>query len=134
MDRLRWKLNTGAREHIVQAVREAPLGHVVEIRPETRSDAQNRLLWPLLTDVSNQVIWYERQLAPGEWKNGFVMGLQGAEFVPGLNPGSVWPLGLSTSVMSKERFSNLIELIYAFGAERSVRFRTDKQTFDAQGD
>lgn len=34
------------------------------------------------------------------------------------------PLGLSTSGLSKKRFGDLIELIYAVGAERGVVFST----------
>ena len=30
---------------------------VIAISPESRSAEQNRLMWPLLTDVSNQVVW-----------------------------------------------------------------------------
>ena len=125
--RLRWKLNGHAQQAmaIAEAIALAPVGYVVEIRPETRSDAQNRLMWPLLTDVSNQAMHFGRQLPPGEWKNGFVMALDNAEFIPGIQPGTIWPLGLSTSIFGKAKFSDLIEVIYAYGAEHEVRFRTD---------
>ena len=35
-------------------------GHrlTLEIRPEKRSDAQNRRLWAMLSDISAQVDWY----------------------------------------------------------------------------
>lgn len=124
-DRRQFLIGQNSRAGVLQAVMEAPLGYVVDIRPETRSDAQNRLLWPLLSDISEQVIWHERQLPPAEWKNGLMMALQNAEFIPGINPRTVWPLGLSTSVLTKSRFSELIELTYAFGADNNVRFRTD---------
>lgn len=115
-----------SRTQARRQVASAPIGHVVEVREETRSDQQNRLLWPCLEDVSNQVIWANRKLSASDWKNGFMMALEHAEFVPGLTPGTVWPLGLSTSILSRSKFSDLIELIYSFGAEHGVQFRTDK--------
>jgi hypothetical protein len=39
-------------------------------------------------------------------------------------------VGQRTSQMNKREFSELIELIYAFGAERRVKFRTDTQASD----
>jgi hypothetical protein len=43
--------------------------------------------------------------------------------VPGIDPGTFVPLGMRTSQMTKEEISDLLELIYAFGAERGVKFR-----------
>lgn len=114
------------RRRAAEALRSYPLPFVVECREETRTDAQNRLLWPLLTDVSKQVSWYGRTLSQGDWKNGMMIGLDGADFVPGINPGTLWPLGLSSSVLGVGKFSELIDLVYAFGAEHNVAFRTDK--------
>ncbi len=132
-DRLRWKLGAGRRDHIIKAVMDAPEGKIVEIRDETRSDAQNRLMWPLLTDISTQCDYYGRKLPPDEWKNGVMLALNSMErqtpdFLPGLVPGTIWPRGLSTSALTKVRFSELIDLIYYVGAERGVKFRTDKET------
>jgi len=130
--RKRWKLTGQPKQAmaIADAIARAPVGYIVEIRPETRSDAQNRLLWPLLTDISNQVTHYGRKLAPAEWKVGLTLGLSHTEFVPGIFPDTIWPLDLNTSTMSTERFSGLIELTYAYGAEKGVRFRTDKPRDD----
>ena len=43
-------------------------GHrvVVEIKPATRTLAQNARLWAMLTDVSKQVDWYGRKLSEEE--------------------------------------------------------------------
>lgn len=99
---------------------EAPDGWTAVIGPETRSTAQNRLLWPWLTAFSRQHQHYGRTLLQGDWKNLFMGALNGCEFVPSLDGQSVMPLGLSTRVLSKERFGKLLDLIDATAAERGV--------------
>ena len=97
-------------------------GHrmVLEIRPETRSLAQNARLWAMLTDIS-QVDWYGRKLTPEEWKHVFTAALSKQDVVPGIDGGFV-VLGKSTSRMTKGEMSELQTLMEAFGAEKGVRF------------
>lgn len=128
IDRVRFRLMTN-RHAAHEAIDRAPMGYIAEIREATRTDEQNRLMWPLLDDVRDQVIWHKRKLPSDEWKNGFMMALEKAEFVPGIVPGTIWPLGLRSSVLGKAKFSELIEIIYAFGAENGVKFRTDQADF-----
>lgn len=98
-------------------------GHrmVLEIRPETRSLAQNARLWAMLTDISRQVDWYGRKLTPEEWKHVFTAALSKQDVVPGIDGGFV-VLGKSTSRMTKGEMSELQTLMEAFGAEKGVRF------------
>ncbi len=110
-----------ARERAVQAVREAQENYRVEIKPPTRTLDQNALLWPLLTEISEQVEWYGQRLSKEEWKDCFTAALKKEKVVPGINGGFV-VLGQHTSTMTKQVFSELLELIYAFGAERGVKF------------
>jgi len=87
-----------------------------------RSLDQNAKLWPMLHDISKQVEWYGHWLTPEEWKHVLTAALhQEQKVVPGINGGFV-VLGLSTSRMSKREFSDLIELMYAFGAEHRVEW------------
>jgi hypothetical protein len=98
-------------------------GHrmVVEIKPETRTLAQNARLWAMLTDVSKQVDWYGRKLSQEEWKHVFTASLSKQDVVPGIDGGFV-VLGKSTSKMTKPEMSELQQLIEAFGAQQGVRF------------
>ncbi len=98
-------------------------GHrmVLEVKPETRSMAQNARLWAMLTDISKQVDWYGRKLSPEEWKHVFSASLKKQDVVPGLDGGFV-VLGLSTSKMTKGEMSDLQALMEAFGAEKGVIF------------
>jgi hypothetical protein len=94
---------------------------VVEIKPETRTLAQNARLWAMLTDVAKQVNWYGRKLSEEEWKHVFTASLAKQDVVPGIDGGFV-VLGKSTSKMTKPEMSELQELIEAFGAQQGVRF------------
>jgi hypothetical protein len=94
---------------------------VVEIKPETRTLAQNARLWAMLTDVSKQVNWYGRKLLEEEWKHVFTASLAKQDVVPGIDGGFV-VLGKSTSKMTKPEMSELQQLIEAFGAQQGVRF------------
>ncbi len=111
-----------ARRRAIEAVTHAPDGMVVEVKQATRTLDQNALLWPLLTEVSKQVDWYGNRLAEEEWKDVFTAALKKQKVVPGLDGGFV-VCGQRTSQMPKKEFSDLIELIYAFGAEKGVRWR-----------
>ncbi len=99
-------------------------GHrlTLEIRPEKRSDAQNRRLWAMLTDISQQVDWHGQKLAPEDWKHIFSASLKQQRAVPGLDGGFV-VLGQSTSKMTKAEMCDLQELMGAFGAQQGVRFK-----------
>lgn len=114
-----------ARENALRAVREAPEGLVVQIRPKTRSLEQNALMWPLLEDLAQQVNWYGQRLTKEEWKDVMTAALKKQKAVPGVDGGFV-VLGEKTSTYSKQEFSDLIEQIYCFGAQQGVEFRTDE--------
>lgn len=111
-----------ARRRAIQAVQEAPDGFAVTISEPTRSLEQNSRLWASLSDVSQQVEWYGRKLSPEDWKHVFTASLRKLEVVPNLDGTGFVALGQSTSRMSKKELSDLLELIYAFGAERNVAF------------
>lgn len=109
----------------MQAVEEAPDGMVVQVRPPTRSLEQNSLMWPLLEDLAQQVVWYGQRLTKDEWKDVMTAALKKQRAVPGIDGGFV-VLGEKTSRYTKQELSDLIEQIYAFGAQHNVKFRTDE--------
>lgn len=94
----------------------------LELRPEKRSDAQNRRLWSMLTDISEQVDWHGHRLTTEEWKDVFSAALKRTKVVPGLDGGFV-VCGQSTSRMTKAEMAELQTLMEAFGAQREVRFK-----------
>jgi hypothetical protein len=94
---------------------------VVTLGRKKRTLDQNAKLWSMLRDVSSQVDWHGEELTEEDWKHIFTAALKKQRAVPGIDGGFV-VLGVSTKNMEKEEFSALIELIYAFGADRDVQW------------
>lgn len=110
------------RQHAKRLIDEAPIGHVVKLGAETRRDAQNRKLWPMLADLQRQV----PEMAPysaEDIKLRFLNAL-GVElrFLPALENEGAFPVGLKSSTLTVKQFAGLIELIYAFGAKHDVKW------------
>ena len=105
-------------------IAQVPVGTRVEFQElSRRTIAQNKKLWPLLTEISQQVVWYGETLTPEEWKDVFTASLKKqTRIVPGIDEKSFVVLGLRTSKLSKDKFSDLLELIPAFGAQHGVTF------------
>ena len=99
---------------------------VLEVRPETRSDRQNKLLHALFGDVAKQAEWMGSSRTPEQWKLLFVSGhaiatKEGADMVPGLEHEFV-NIRESTARMSKARLSSLVEYVYAWGSSNGVNW------------
>ena len=93
----------------------------VEVRPEKRSDAQNRLLWATLNEIADQLIWHGNKLSSEDYKNILTAALKKQRVTTGIDGGFV-VLGASTSSMTKAEMSELQELAYSFGVENGVVF------------
>ena len=111
-----------ARQLAASWCMEAPDGWVVTFRPPTRSLEQNAKLHAMLSEVADQVVWYGQKLVADDWKRIFAAALTKVRVVPGIDPGSFVPVGLRTSDMTIGEMNDMIELIYAFGAEHGVTF------------
>ncbi|WP_409266866.1 recombination protein NinB [Massilia sp. BHUDP2] len=111
----------GARQNAIQCIAAAPAGYCVTVGEPTRSLEQNALMWPLLQKLADQVVWYGVKLTADDWKDLLTASLRKQRSAPGLDGGFV-VFGERTRTYSKAEFSELIELIYAFGAERGVQF------------
>lgn len=98
-------------------------GTTIEFRAPRRSNEANALMWSLLGQISKAVDWYGQKLSSEDWKDVLTASLRRTRVVPGIDAGTFVPLGMRTSQMTKEEISDLLELIYAFGAERGVKFR-----------
>ena len=102
-------INRGLFKGVVEVILQRP----------TRTLSQNRKMWPMLTDITKQVNWYDERLDNEDWKDMFMSSLNKQRAVPGIDGGFVG-LNRRTSKLDKEGFSQLIEVIYAFGSERNV--------------
>ncbi len=110
---------------MLKAITTAGKRAVLSLKPETRSAAQNRLMWPLLTAFSCQLEWpingRMEKMTPDEWKDVLTAAFQGeaVRLAMGLNGGVVL-LGQRTSTFSKAKFSDWIDFLYATAALRDV--------------
>jgi hypothetical protein len=109
----------------IMARLEHGVDSVVEIKDPTRTLEQNALMWELLGQLSKQLPWpvdgKMQLLTPDEWKDILTAGLKKSRVAQGTDGGFVM-LGSRTSKMSKKEMSELVEMIYAFGAEHGVEF------------
>lgn len=115
-----------ARRNAAHACANAPEGYRVEIKPKTRTLAQNDLLWSILTDISRQVQFVVNgalvNVSPDEVKDILTAGLKReTRMAMGIDGGMVL-LGQRTSKMTVRELSELIELAHAFGSERGVEW------------
>jgi len=94
----------------------------MKLGAETRRDAQNRKLWPMLQDLRNQVPPMGNR-ALDDIKLQFLNAL-GVEmrFLPTLENEGAFPVGLRSSTLTVAQFAGLIELIYEYGARNGVRW------------
>lgn len=113
--------NEAIRAEAAQLVYKAPDDTRVTFRRgEQRSLDQNAMLWPLLEAISKGVEWYGKHYSAEDWKLILSASLRGYEAVPGIDSGRMVVLGQSTSKMDKETFSDLLELVLAFGVQQGV--------------
>lgn len=96
------------------------------ITRETRSTAQNRMLWSILADIARQVEWPVdgrlQKLEPEEWKHILSAGLKKSQRVAQGIEGGFVMLGQRTSRMTVAEMADLITLGHAFGDQRGVRW------------
>ena len=112
-----------ARERVSRWVMNAPLNTRVEMKEPKRSLPQNDRMWAMLTDVSRQVAHHGVKLSPDDWKLVFLEALgRELRMVPNLDGTGFVNLGRSSSDLSKVEMTDLIELIFAYGAQHGVVF------------
>jgi hypothetical protein len=128
----KYKQIISSRDNLVQAFRYAESfgyerPYVVEVRPLTRTDPQNKLLHALFGELAHQARWQNEKLTAEQWKmlmisahtiatkepNKMVIGLEG----------EVVNLRESSAQMSVARLNSLIEYVYAWGASQGVIFK-----------
>ncbi len=87
---------------------------------DTRNNAQNRKMWALLTDISQQVEWHGVKYSKEDWKHIFTASLKGQRAAPMVDGSGMVFLGQSTSKMTIAAMTELIEYMLWFGAEKNV--------------
>lgn len=121
MSRWTFVINRSNRDLIRRWLEKAPDGFRVEISEPKRTDAQNKLLWPILTAISTQVQHFGLRLSPDDWKDLLTARYRrDVRLVPNLDGDGMVALGMRTSNMTKAEFSDFLEAVFAFCAEAGV--------------
>lgn len=116
-----------ARRRAAEYCMTAPEGSIAEFKDATRTLEQNAKMWPMLEDISKQVEWYKNWLTKDEWKDFFSAIILKQKVVPNMDRTGFIAVGGRTSKMGKKMFSEMIELMYAFGAEHNVVWSEPEQ-------
>lgn len=119
------------RAYAKQCIDQAPRGWVMKLAAETRRDAQNRRLWPMLTDIQHQVpemAAYSTEDIKLRFLNALGVEMR---FLPELEGAGVFPVGQRSSTLTVQQFSGLIELLFAYGARHDVKWSDPTIAADA---
>lgn len=121
-----------ARQRAASWVMKAPSGTRCEFKASKRTLPQNDRMWAMLTDVARQVPWHGLTLKPDDWKLIFLDGLKRElRAVPNLDGTGFVNIGRSSSDLTKQEMTDLIELIFEFGARHGVVFADDREASHA---
>lgn len=102
---------------------KAPAGTRVEFKKPRRTIPQNDRMWAMLTDIATQKEHAGRKYSPDQWKVLFMHACgREVQFIPALDNGTFIPWGQSSSDLSKQEMTDLIEFMLAWGAENGVVF------------
>jgi hypothetical protein len=101
----------------------APAGTRIEFKAAKRSLPQNDRMWAMLTDIAEQKLHGARKYTPDQWKVIFLAAIgREVQFIPSLDSKAFIPWGQSSSDLSKQEMSDLIEFMMAWGTENGVTF------------
>ncbi len=105
---------------------------VLELRPEKRSDAENRLLHLMLTYISKHHEWAGKKRDVDTWKRLLIAAWcratgEPVELLPALDGMGVDIVFRRSSNLSRKECAELIEFVYAWGAQNDVQFPPSPQ-------
>lgn len=105
-------------------------GHrlVVEVRTETRTDAQNKMLHAWLGEIARTVEWAGKRRDIDTWKRLLTAAWlrargESIEVLPALDGHGIDVVFRHTSKLTKAECSELTEFVMAWAAERGVTFK-----------
>ena len=106
---------------------------VLEVRPETRSDKQNRLLHAMLGDIAAQLEWAGAKRDLEVWKRLLTAAWlrargESVEILPALDGHGVDVVFRRTSKLTRAECAELCDFISAWAVDRGVEFRDAQQS------
>lgn len=122
------------RDHAKRLIDRAPDDFVMKLAEEARSEAQNRLMWPLIKDMRDQIPGMAEYNAD-DTKLRFLHQLgQELRFLPALEGAGMFPVGQRSSTLSKSQFAALLTLMFAWGDRHGVIWsqRSQNSRYEAE--
>lgn len=115
------------RDNAAAAIRSVPDNWRVTISPPLRTTDQNSKLWAMLNDVARAKP-EGREWPPETWKAAFMhfLGHQ-VLFAEGLDGSGPFPIGFRTSKLTVKQMIDLIDCIYAYGAQHEVEWKETRK-------
>ena len=119
------------RARAIDWIKRAAKDTRVEFRGPRRTLDQNALMWAMLTDISRQREHCGRRYSPDQWKILMLHACgREVQFIPALDGSTFIPWGQSSSDLSKQEMSDLIEFMRSWGAQNGVRFSDEARSSD----
>lgn len=119
-------LHESDRVKALNGIRGAELGRhglVVNVRQGTRTDAQNRMMWPMLQPFSSQVELGGRKWDRDAWKCIMMEGVgHKPRVLPKLNDDGIFAAGFRSSKLGVRPMTELLEFIIAEAAQRGIQY------------
>jgi hypothetical protein len=128
-----------SREHVINAVLNAPTGFLVIIQPDTRTLAQNRCQWPILSAFSSQVRWpingELQYMSADDWKDVLTAAWKAdrLRLAEGFEGGVVM-LGLRTREFKENEWDDWMAFLNWAAAEKGVKVPVSKRQAEEMGD
>lgn len=124
--------NDHFKRRAIEWIMKAPWDTRVEFKGPKRTLPQNDRMWAMLTDLSVQLAWYGKKLTPDDWKLVMLDALrretkEELRIVPNADGTGFVNLSTSSSDLSKDEMTALIEIIFGFGAKYGVEWSEPQQ-------
>lgn len=132
-------VNESVKQNAINYIRQLPVDSkrplILDVKESTRTAQQNRKLWPLLKDLSDQVLWFGNKYDSDDGKDLITAMVakskrQEQRMAPGIDGGIVM-FGQRTSKMTVKQMVEVIEAIYWFGTQQNVKF-SDKSRIEIE--
>lgn len=112
------------REYAKSQIDAAPADAVVSFAEPRRNHIQNERMWAMLSDIADQKTHCGLKLSKEDWKLLFLDALgREKRVVPNLDNNGLVSLSGSSSKLSVREMSELIEILFEWGARNDVRWK-----------
>lgn len=114
-----------ARKRAMAAVADAPEGYCVEVSEPKRSDAENKMLHAILTQISKRMEWAGKRRDVETWKRLLTAAWcrargEAVEFLPALDGNGVDIVFRRTSELTRGECAELIEYVQAWAIDAGI--------------